>query len=466
MCGIVGLIGLPDAPRWLLRGLEALQHRGADAAGMAVPTGNSIERQIVAGPVRALTIQAPAPSATAAVGHVRYPTNGIPGNEGAQPLIHDGRIWAHNGQVVNTDALLGPGADETLRALDSLVLVSVISKLLMTETNRDDLVAALRSWSQVARGAWSVTAWMLLGGKPALIAWRDAQGFRPAVYARCGAGWAVASESIALEAMGCEPAIEVPAGSVVVLREHHAPELLQVVEPRPHRCALESIYFAHRTSRWGAQPTFEFRRALGRALAADLPSVPFDAVVAVPHTAGDAAEALAAALGVPLHGGFDASSLERSFIQSDPGQRSRVVRKKLVPRREVFAGQRILLVDDSVVRGSTLDDVLPRIQALRPAAIHVAVAAPPLRHPCYFGIDLPFPEDLLAAQWGSDHLERGLAERWGVHTVTYLPLEKLREIADSPMCYACFDGAMPIPVLAPETAALRRRAAGRKMERP
>ena len=454
MCGFVGLISdHPAAPR-LRDGIAALQHRGYDAAGLG--TRHSLHRGV--GRVDAVLPPTVVSSlaGNAGVAHVRYPTSGArrddPADAQPLPLSRPGVLMAFNGHLTNAVALasaFGPQKAETVS--DAVVLAHWLSNRWAGTTTISAIIEGLRDFSVLAEGAWSVAAQVEIEGEAALVAWRDPYGRRPAVYGVDPHGsWAVASETVALTAMGCEPRGSIPAGQALVFRPHRDPENHFLAPSVPRPCVVESLYYADPRSTLEHGPVAAFRRRLGEELSSTLAhkGLALDAVIAIPASACTAATAVATGLGVPLVEGFEPTQTrQRSFILGDPVSRTAAARDKLVPREEAFRGRRVLLVDDSLVRGTTLQSLLPVLRALKPEALHVAIAAPPLRHPCRFGFDLPTAGDFFAAALPFHDPEPAAAQRLGIDTLTYLPRAALDRVSGSASCTVCFGGpsAEPLP---------------------
>jgi amidophosphoribosyltransferase len=447
MCGFVGRIGDGPAAPPLAAGIAALQHRGYDAAGLGTRDGlrrglgrvGDVLTPEVVGSI----------SGNAGLAHVRYPTSGArrddPADAQPMPMSRSGDLVAFNGHIANA-AALGAEVGLPATATDATVLACWLgtrwAAVTSAEPPVDAILVVLREFSRLAEGAWSVAALVEIEGEAALVAWRDPHGRRPAVYGADPHGsWAVASEPVALAAMGCAVRGSIPAGHAVVLRAHREPEIHRLAPSEPRPCVVESLYYADPRSTLEHGPVAEFRQRLGQELASAVAKkgLTLDAVIAIPASAQIAAAAVASELGLPLVEGFDTPTTRlRSFILGDPASRQAAARAKLVPRPEAFGGQRVLLVDDSLVRGTTLQTLLPALRALRPAAIHLAIAAPPLRHPCRFGFDLPSTDEFFAATLPFPDPEPEAARRLGVDTLTYLPRAGLDRVSGPATCTVCF----------------------------
>jgi amidophosphoribosyltransferase len=310
-------------------------------------------------------------------------------------------------------------------------------------------VAALRRTMEKLRGGYAVVAVMEIDGKESLIAFRDPNGIRPAVYGKRGDGaWAIASESVSLDVLDFERVGDVPAGSLVVLRRGEPAVIREVLRRELRHCIFEDIYFARPDSVMAGRRVFTTRWELGKRLADEVKQkgIVADVVVAVPDTSRPAAHAMAERLGIPHREGFIKNRYSgRTFIMPDQRTREAAMRVKLNPIDEMFRGKRVLLVDDSIVRGTTMRRIVRMVRRLQPEEIHVAIFSPAVRNPCFYGIDMPSREELVA--WRVEgHLERQLAEQFGADSVTFLSEEGLEAVAGNSICAACFTGRYPVEV--------------------
>jgi amidophosphoribosyltransferase len=480
MCGFAGLVAAGDVARDLHVALQALQHRGQDSAGIATSSGDGAHffiRRGLGHVTQALgaaeLAQLPGPLGIA---HVRYPTIGGGQLEDAQPFFYrqPGVLMAHNGQITSYDELRASLSERSIHLLSACDVEPVLCELadaLMARRRRDhtidDAIAALREVHERVRGAYSLVIALHLDRQPTLVVVRDPNGIRPAVVSRRSDGaWLAASESVACDVLGFERDFEPAPGEVVFLRAGQAP-VRRSLTPRPAApCVFEHIYFARPDSVIDGRSVYELRMGFGRGLAARLRAkgVSADVVVPVPDTARPAAAALAEELGIPLREGFIKNRYSgRTFIMPDPGSRNAALRLKLNPLPGEIRGRRVLLVDDSIVRGTTLRRVIALLRDTQAEAVHLAIHSPPVRHPCYYGIDMSTEEQLLARQLGDtqDQIERRGAAELGASSLTYLPLEAMDQVFGGSRCAACFDGVYPLTVSERERAALagdRRRA--------
>ncbi len=449
MCGIVGVSGLERAAELVSLGLYALQHRGQEAAGIAAVDGGRARVHKAAGLVAEGfddDVLSNLPGAMA-LGHVRYSTAGGPGLVNAQPIVvryHQGDLAVvHNGNITNArilrEELVADGA-LFQSATDTEVLVHLIARS-RERTPEAQLLDALRQ----LEGAFSII--VTIG--PVLYAARDPWGFRPLILGRRDGGHVVVSETCALDLLGAEYVRDLEPGELVRIEgervtrlEGHAPA------PRLAPCVFELIYFARPDSKlWGISVD-RARRALGRQLAREQPAEA-DCVFSVPDSSNSAALGYSEQSGIPLELGLIRNHyVGRTFIHPTQVGRNFKVRVKYNPVREVIEGKRVVVVDDSLVRGTTSRGLVSLIRDAGAREIHFRVASPPVRSPCYYGIDMPTREELIGARLSVDAIRESL----GVDSLGYLSIEgmhaAMREVkgASSPFCDACFSTSYPAPL--------------------
>ncbi|MBV8696172.1 MAG: amidophosphoribosyltransferase [Ktedonobacteraceae bacterium] len=400
-CGIVGIYTQRgeeciDVRRYITLALTALQHRGQESAGMAVYNDEGgIVHCAGMGKVRDVFSNSgmTLPSTHCGIGHVRYSTTGSSCVENAGPFVVGDRAYdaiavAHNGNLVNGPALreqLPPGA------LHSTTDSEIIALLLLKaegQTLRERMITTF----PVLRGAYSLV--ILAEGK--LYAMRDPWGLRPLCIARIGDNWIVASESCAIERLGATFVREVEPGELVSIDEQgmHAEMLVQV--PRHSLCVFECIYFSDATSQLNGRYTYAVREALGRELAKEHP-VTADLVIPVPDSSVPAALGYAETSGIPYSMAIIKNRYsDRSFIKPDQRLRQLEIDLKFNLVKPKIEGKRLVIVDDSIVRGNTMKRLVAALRRQGAREIHLRSSSPPLRHPCYFGIDIPQESELIA----------------------------------------------------------------------
>jgi len=446
-CGLCGVVGHPDAVQLTFLGLYAQQHRGQESAGLCAADGRTIARRSGLG----LVADAISPRDLAelqgplAIGHVRYSTTGSCSESNAQPLLVSCSIGqiaiAHNGNLVNA----GEIRTEYERHGHIFVTTSdtevVLHMLADTEfaDRPDPLAAVLRR----LRGSYC----FLLLYPDRIEAVRDPSGNRPLCLGRVGDGWVVASETCALDLIDATYVRDVEPGEIVTL----APRGIEsrfFVERGAARCAhcvFEHVYFADPASHVFGENVHLVRMAMGRALAREAPA-DADLVIAVPNCARCAALGYHEASGIPIGRGFTTNHyIGRSFIQPTQTIRDLTVKLKLNPIRGSVAGKRLVVVEDSVVRGTTTRGKMQSLRRAGAREIHLRVASPPIRHPCYYGIDFPSHSELIASGRSVEDIRRFL----GVDSLAYLSLDgmlgALRQ-GQTHFCHACFSGDYPIPI--------------------
>lgn len=461
MCGIVGVVGSEPVAPALLLGLQAMQHRGQDAAGIGVFNQGRILVKKDLGMITSVFNQDSLDALPGGVGlsHVRYPTTGSRVTaEDAQPFLsrRPGLLLVHNGNLFNKDQLNAELMKEGLHVLsecDAETLLMIMAQAMTTERPANhtlkDLVRAVTACFRRAKGAYTVALAMKLDGEEVLAAFRDPHGIRPGVYGRKGDDWMVASESVALDVLGFKKVGDLPAGTLMVFRQGQEPIVRKITNESPRPCVFERIYFARPDSLMEDGRVNRTRWLLGRALAKEWTQkgLEADVVMAVPDTSRPAAMAIAEALGLPNREGFIKNRYSgRTFIMPDQSTRDAALRLKLNPIPEMFEGKRVLLIDDSVVRGSTMRRIVEMIRGLSPKEVHLGIFSPPVTHPCFYGIDMPSADELIAARMN----EEELAAHFGADSVTYLSVEGMKAVTGQAICSACFSGDYVVPINAEE----------------
>lgn len=473
MCGFVGLVGGSGqhvAPEMHLA-LQALQHRGQDSAGIATMSTDGTKfhfRRGLGTVVQALGVTdleaCPGPIG---VGHVRYPTIGRGVLEDAQPFFYrqPGVLMAHNGNVTNYAELKGSLLERSIHLMSKCDVEPALCEFadaLMTRRparhTTADALFALGEVQRRVRGSYSIVTTLMLDGKPTLVLLRDPHGIRPAVVGRRGDGsWIAASESVPLDALGFSRIEDPLPGEALLLRAGEEPERHQLeAAPEKAPCIFEYIYFARPDAVMDGKSVYEVRLAFGRALAERVRrrGVSADVVFPVPDTARPAATALAEELGLPLREGFIKNRYSgRTFIMPDQLTRKAALRLKLNTIPAEITGRRVLLVDDSIVRGTTLRRVIELLREAGAAEVHLAIHAPPVAHPCFYGIDMSTEEELFARRFGEQHppadeagyeaMEAAAAAELGTDSLTWLTVEAMDSVFEGPRCAACFDGRYP-----------------------
>ena len=444
-CGVFG-VAAPgrDVARLCFFGLHALQHRGQESAGIAVSDGTHVMVQRELGLVSSVFDEPALRSLTgnSAIGHVRYSTTGKNKWDNAQPVAlprGDGLVaLGHNGNLTNSDALRRRVTDlgHELRATTDSELITA---LLAHEPG--SLLDAVCNVMPLLQGAYSIVALT----EDELVAFRDPNGVRPLVLGRIDGGWVVASETCALDQVGAEFDREVRPGEAVRLTPDGT-EGRQAMPPTSRAlCIFEAIYFARPDSIIDGQAVWQARHDMGVQLARE--STPgADLVVGLPDSGTPAAIGFANESGVPFSEAVVRNRyVGRSFIQPDQELRATGVRLKFNPLESVIRGKRLVVVDDSIVRGTTTRRTVQMLKDAGALEVHLRISSPPITWPCFYGIDMADRDELIAV--GQD--EAGIAAAVGADSLHYLTLEGLQRAMGRPAdgyCRACFTGDYPIPV--------------------
>jgi amidophosphoribosyltransferase len=447
-CGVFGVWSPgEDVAKLSYYGLHALQHRGQESAGIAVSDG----RRIVVHKEMGLVAQVfDEPSLTAlrgdiAVAHCRYSTTGASVWANAQPTFRStakvSLALGHNGNLTNTRELAAmlpeDGEYGTVQATSD---TDVLTELFVRDDAESVEDAAVRILPLV-RGAYS----LVFMDENTLYAARDPQGFRPLVIGRLGAsGWVVASETAALDIVGAKFVREVEPGELVVLDERGVRS--RTFAPAvPKVCLFEYVYLARPDTSIGGRGLYATRVEIGRTLAKEHPAEA-DLVIPVPESAYPGAIGYAEASGIPYSHGFVKNSyVGRTFIQPSQTIRQLGVRLKLNPLPDVIAGKRLVVVDDSIVRGNTQRAIVNMLREAGALEVHVRIASPPVKWPCFYGIDFATREELIAGHSAIDEIRESI----GADSLGYVSLDGLTAATEQPpgsLCRACFDGKYPVPV--------------------
>ncbi len=451
MCGVVGVHSPgQDAAGLAATALFALQHRGQESAGLAVSDGRGVMVYKDLGLVDQVLDERRMQSLRGehAIAHCRYSTTGSTIWENSQPTLRMGPMRTvavgHNGNLVNTQELLAqlPGGRARLVGTTDTELLTA---LLALEPATDLVDALLRLLPRVS-GAYS----LVVIDETRVVGVRDPYGFRPLVLGALKVGdaetaWILASETAALDVLGAEFVRDVEPGEMVVLGEPDGPRSVRFAEGREQLCVFELIYFARPDSYMLGRNLYEARRRMGEMLAREAPASA-DLVMPVPDTGAPAAAGYAEAIGIPYREGMVRNRYAgRTFIQPSNGMRQRGVTVKLSVLREQVRGRRLVVVDNSIVRGTTTRQIVGLLRQAGALEVHVRISAPPIFHPCFYGIDTQIETELIAASRSVDEIRQFI----GADSLAYLSIEGVLEAIDLPrdrFCFACFDGRYPVPV--------------------
>ncbi len=448
-CGVFGILGHPDASRLTYLGLYALQHRGQEAAGI-VTSGklgsksgfrSRKKKGYVADVFDAKALEKL--EGMNAIGHTRYSTSGESNNANIQPIYIECKFGeiavCHNGNLVNAHTLRNELVERGSifrTTSDTEVILHLFAKS-MQSSREDAIFDAVRT----VTGAFS----LLFLTKDALVGVRDPRGFRPLILGKVGERYVLCSETCALDLIDAEYIREVEPGEMVVIDDKGVRSLRPFSATPPSHCIFEHVYFARPDSKVFGRDVHPTRIALGRQLARETP-VDADVVVPVPDSGVIAATGYSQESGLPMEFGLIRNHyVGRTFIEPRQSIRHFGVKIKLNPVRSVVENRRVVLIDDSIVRGTTSRKIVGMLRHAGASEVHFRVSSPPTTGPCHYGIDTPKRDELIAA----NHTVEQIAEHIGADTLGYLSQEGLMasvgEERDN-YCAACFSGDYPIPV--------------------
>jgi amidophosphoribosyltransferase len=460
MCGVIGVFGHPEAANLAYLGLYALQHRGQESAGIVATDGDKLRWVREMGHVNDIFTADRLKDlpGNAAIGHVRYSTAGDSSKRNAQPIAVDyagGSVAVgHNGNLVNAVELrerLEAEGSIFQTTSDTEVIVHLIARS-RERTLPERVADALRQ----VRGAYS----LVFLTEDSVVAVRDPMGFRPLALGKArGQGqetWVVSSETCAFELLGVEFVRDIEPGEMVILdRANGLRSEHPFAQEQQHRCVFEWVYFARPDSTIDGRSVYRARERMGRRLAVEHP-VPADVVIPVPDSGVAAAIGYARESGIPYDQGLMRSHyMGRTFIEPSQQIRHFGVKLKLSPVREVLAGKRVVVVDDSIVRGTTSRKIVEMIRGAGAREVHMRISSPPTVGPCRYGIDTPTREELIASSRQPDEIRQYV----GADSLGYLSPEGMFESVNGArgetgqlgrgFCDACFSNNQPIQIQQP-----------------
>lgn len=449
-CGVFGIYDFDgnDVAASIYYGLFALQHRGQESCGIAVSDTEAPKAQVLSDKGMGLvnevfdTDMLDKLKGNIGLGHVRYSTAGASTRENAQPLVLNyikGTLaLAHNGNLVNAPELrreLSHGGAIFQTTIDTEVIAYHIAReRVHTSTVEEAVLSALRK----IKGSYS----LIVMSPRKLIGARDPFGFRPLCIGRRDNAYILASESCALDTVGADFVRDVEPGEIVVISQEKGIESIQTMCQAKHaRCVFEYIYFARPDSILDEMNVYESRLIAGRCLAKDHP-VEADVVVGVPESGNAAALGYSLESGIPYGTAFVKNSyVGRTFIKPKQSQRESSVRVKLNVLKEAVQGKRVIMIDDSIVRGTTADRIVGMLKEAGAKEVHVRISSPPFLYPCYFGTDIPDKDQLIAHNRSPEQI----CEIIGADSLGFLEISRLRELTGGRQyCDACFSGEYPI----------------------
>jgi amidophosphoribosyltransferase len=451
MCGVFGIHGHDEAANIAYLGMHALQHRGQESAGLVAADDGKLRRHVAMGLVSDAfnrDVLAKLPGSTA-IGHVRYSTAGSSELRNAQPFLFEyagGSVAiAHNGNLVNATELRAE-----LEAAGSIFQTSSDTEVivhLMAKAREADVVGKLQAALKRVRGAYSLVLLTTEGTNSKLIGVRDPNGFRPLVLGRLKDAYVLSSETCSFDLIEADLLRELEPGEIVVIEKggmatHKLPE--STVVDRTF-CVFEHVYFARPDSLVNGKSVYRAREKMGMKLALEAP-IEADVVIPVPDSGVPAAIGYSKQSGIPFEMGLIRSHyVGRTFIEPQDSIRHFGVRLKLSPVRSIVDGKRVVVVDDSLVRGTTSRKIVKMLRAAGAKEVHLRISAPPTTHPCYYGIDTPTRSELVAASHSVDEINKYVTS----DTLSYLSHEGMMQAVSGSetgkgYCSACFTGKYPV----------------------
>jgi amidophosphoribosyltransferase len=444
-CGVVGVYGHPEAANLVYLGLYALQHRGQESAGIVASTHSKMHLELGMGlvadifdPARLLKLPGPL-----AIGHNRYSTAGKSELVNAQPCMINyaagSLALAHNGNLVNAQAIrkeLGSKGAIFQSTNDSEVIVHLMAQA-KSESFVDRAAEALRQVS----GAYS----LVLMTENELLAARDPHGFRPLCLGILDGAYIVASETCVLDLIEAEFIREVEPGELILINKNGIQSFFPFKKVEAKHCVFEHIYFARPDSFLFGEHVYTARKEMGRAMARESPA-DVDLIVPVPDSGVVSAMGFAEESGIPFEMGLIRNHyVGRTFIEPQSQIRNFGVKLKLNAVKSIIAGKRLAIIDDSIVRGTTSRKIVKMLLEAGAKEVHLRISAPPILHSCFYGIDTPNKEELIAHTHSLEETRKYL----GANSLHYLSIDKMLEVVQNEknkFCSACFDGNYPVPI--------------------
>jgi len=453
-CGVFGIFGHPEASNLAYLGLYALQHRGQESAGIAASDGQLVRVSRAMGYVSEAfdTVSLAKLPGRMAVGHVRYSTAGESRLANAQPIlvdsVHGQFAVAHNGNIVNAtelrDALVRLGAIFQATT-DTEVIVHLFAR-----SREEGVEAAIVDALSQVRGAYS----LVMMTKDRLIGARDPHGFRPLAIGRLGDAWVICSETCAMDLIGATYLRDVEPGELVVISEQGLKSIRPFTPAPKSQCIFEHVYFSRPDSYVFGESVNEVRTEFGRRLARES-AVEADVIVPIPDSGVCAAIGFSDASGIPMRMGLIRNHyVGRTFIEPQQSIRHFGVRVKLNPVRSILEGQRVVLVDDSIVRGTTSRKIVRMVRSAGAREVHMRISCPPTISPCFYGVDTPRRSELIAATHTLEEIRKYL----NADSVSYLSLDGLTGAVRGGKhnyCTSCYTGVYPVAFPRDEEAYLQ-----------
>ena len=444
-CGIFAVYGHEEAAKLAYFGLYALQHRGQESAGIVVSDGKQVMEHKAMGLVPEIFNERVLKELKGdmALGHVRYSTTGSSLLVNAQPfrVRHAGKSMsiAHNGNIVNAHSIrseLENSGSIFQTTMDSEVVLHLIARCL----NRGMETAMIETMAQL-KGAYSVVVMT----EDSLIAAKDPNGFRPLCLGRLNGGYVISSETCALDLVEAEFIRVIEPGEIVIINRDGIKSIPSGISSPKSQCIFELIYFSRPDSNVFGENVYLFRKRQGELLAKEFP-VDVDLVMPFPDSGNYAAIGYAQASGIPLEMGMIRNHyIGRTFIQPSQSMRDFGVKVKLNPVKELLRGKRVLIMEDSIIRGTTAKTRVKTLREIGAREVHMVVSCPPHCYPCHYGIDFSTRGELIAARKSVEEIRNFV----GLDSLGYLSIDNLKKatsIPDEDLCFACFNGKYPVPI--------------------
>jgi len=452
-CGVFGVFEHPEAANLTYLGLYAQQHRGQESAGIVCTDGKQFNSHrgigLVADVFRKSALKKL--KGGRSIGHVRYSTSGDSGLRNAQPFCyeyaHGGIAMCHNGNIVNAHELrheLEAMGSIFQSTSDTEVLIHLVARS-QAKTMRERLAEAVLR----LQGGFS----LLVLVEKRLVGVRDKHGLRPLVLGKLDDTWVLSSETCAFDLIGATYVRDVEPGEMVVIEEGKLESIKLFEKPEPRFCVFEYVYFARPDSNLEGVNVYQARYRIGMELAREAPA-DADIVIPVPDSGTPPAMGYAEAIGLPFQMGLIRNHyIGRTFIEPKQSIRNFGVKLKLNPNRELIEGKRVVLVDDSIVRGTTSRKLVEMVRKAGAKEVHMRISSPPTRHSCYYGIDTPDEDQLMANKMSIDEMCKAL----DADSLAFVSYEGLYRAVGRPReahCDACFSGNYPVPIEAPRSPQL------------
>jgi len=443
-CGVVAVYKQKQAANLVYLGLHALQHRGQESAGIISTDGNHLFRFANMGKVSEVFSENKLRQlqGDVAIGHNRYSTTGSSFLRNAQPIRMESKFGsialAHNGNLTNSWKLrleLEKEGSIFQTTVDTEVIVHLLARSKET-TFKAALIEALTK----IKGAFSLLALT----KDALYAVRDVNGFRPLVLGKKAGGWVIASETCALDIVDAKYEREVKPGELIIIEDNELKSFFPFEKCKESLCIFEYIYFSRPDSTIFSRPVYDVRLKLGATLSKEFP-VEADLVMPVPDSSTVSALGYSTESGIPFHIGLIRSHyIGRTFIEPDQKIRDFGAKLKYNAIEAVVKNKRVIVVDDSIMRGTTQRKIVKMLRSCGAKEIHVRISSPPTLYPCYYGIDIPTKSELIASTHTLEEIKKYLR----VDSIAYLSIEGMSEACGGGhnYCMACFDGNYPVPL--------------------